>query len=187
VSSGATTITAQVDGMSATITVRVVPDYHGHWEGLTRVTDCTDDGDFSDLCAEVIGGALLLSTSISQTRDAVAVDLDFDGAKGRVSTTIQPNGRLLMSGPLTLTIDGIVFEVSLEEWDTTSADNQSMTGRYRLEVRHALLNGSWKFQGELATVEKISGTPGLSASIAPTSGATRERLFGRLRQATRRK
>lgn len=177
--SGSATISAQASGLRATVTLRVVPDYHGRWEGLTRVTGCADEGDFDTLCDEVVGGGLPLSASITQTRDAVTVDVDFDDARGRISTTIQSSGRIVTTGQLTLTIEGIAFDVALSEWDTTSVDNQAMTGRYRLEVRHARLTGFWRLEGEFASIQKTSGTPGMR-SMAGISGQSPSRLFSRL-------
>ena len=184
--SGNATISAQASGLRAAVTLRVVPDYHGRWEGMTRVTGCADEGDFDTLCDEVLGGGLPLSTSITQTRDAVTADVDFDGAQGRISTTIQSSGRLVTTGQLTLTIEGLAFDVALSEWDTTSVDNQSMTGRYRLEVRHARLTGFWRLEGEFVSIQKTSGTPGV-ASLTGISGRQSSRLFSRLPRIAGRK
>jgi hypothetical protein len=186
--SGNATISAQASGLRATVTLRVVPDYHGRWEGITRVTGCADEGDFDTLCDEVVGGGLPLSTSITQTRDAVTADVNFDDATGRISTMIQSSGRLVTTGQLTLVIEGVAFDVALSEWDTTSVDNQQMTGRYRLEVRHALLAGFWRLEGELVSIQKTSGTPGVASMAAISGRQSPSRLFSRLpRVAGRRK
>ena len=174
--SGNATISAQASGLQKALTIRVVPDYHGRWEGMTRVTGCADEGDFDTLCDEVVGGGLGLRASVTQTRDAVTADVDFDDAKGRISTTIQSNGRLVTTGQLTLSIEGLAFDVALSEWDTTSVDNQAMTGRYRLEVRHALLTGFWRLEGDFFSIQKTSGTPGVTSMARPSPS----RLFGRL-------
>jgi hypothetical protein len=178
--SGSATIAAQASGLRDTLPVRVVPDYHGRWEGMTRVTGCADEGDFDTACDEVVGGGLPLSTSITQTRDAVTADVDFDGARGRISTTIQSSGRLVTTGQLTLTFEGIAFDVALSEWDTTSVDNQAMTGRYRLEVRHALLTGFWRLEGDFVSIQKTSGTPGVAAMSGISGRQSSSRLFSRL-------
>lgn len=180
--SGNATISAQASGLRQTVAVRVVPDYHGRWEGITRVTGCADEGDFDTLCDDVVGGGLALRASITQTRDAITADVDFDDAKGRITTTIQSNGRLVTTGQLALTIEGIAFDVALSEWDTTSVDNQSMTGRYRLEVRHALLTGFWRLEGDFVSIQKTSGTPGVgSMAVRPSPS----RLFSRLPRIAR--
>ena len=178
--SGNATISAQASGLRQSLTLRVVPDYHGRWEGFTRVTGCADEGDFDTLCDEVVGGGLPLSASITQTRDAITADVNFDDAKGRISATIQSSGRLVTTGQLTLTIDGIAFDVALSEWDTTSVDNQSMTGRYRLEVRHARLTGFWRLEGEFVSIQKTSGTPGVRSTTGISGRPSPSRLFSRL-------
>ena len=185
--SGSSMITARANGLSATTTLRVVPDYHGRWEGTTRVTACADEGDFRTLCDDVAGGGVPLVTSVTQTRDALSADVDFDGAKGRISTSVQPNGRFVTTRQLTLTIEDITFEVGLLEWDTTTTDNQLMTGRYRLEIRHSLLTGFWRLDGDFAAVQKTSGTPGLVAVDGISHKSTRARLFGRLSSAASRR
>lgn len=185
--SGSATIAAQASGLRATVTLRVVPDYHGRWEGITRVTACADEGDFDTLCDEVVGGGMPLSTSITQTRDAVTADVNFDDATGRISTTIQSSGRLVTTGQLTLVVEGISFDVALSEWDTTSTDNQLMTGRYRLEVRHALLTGFWRLDGELVSIQKTSGTPGVASMTGVSGRQSPSRVFSRLPIVARRK
>ena len=182
--SGNATITAQASGLRQTVTLRVVPDYHGRWEGITRVTGCADEGDFDTLCDEVVGGGLPLTASITQTRDAITAEVNFDDARGRISTTIQSNGRLVTTGQLTLTIEGIAFDVALQEWDTTSVDNQAMTGRYRLEVRHALLTGFWRLEGEFVSIQKTSGTPGVASQAGISGRQSPSRLFAKLRRVS---
>ena len=88
---------------------------------------------------------------------------------------------------MTLTIEDITFEVGLLEWDTTTTDNQLMTGRYRLEIRHSLLTGFWRLDGDFAAVQKTSGTPGLVAVDVISHKSTRARLFGRLSSAASRR
>jgi len=106
--------------------------------------------------------------------------VNFDDDRGRISTTIQSSGRLVTTGQLTLTIDGIAFDVALQEWDTTSVDNQAMTGRYRLEVRHALLTGFWRLEGEFVSIQKTSGTPGVTSLAGISGRQLPTRLFSRL-------
>jgi hypothetical protein len=110
----------------------------------------------------------------------ISADVDFDGAKGRISTTIQSTGRLVTTGQLTLSIEGITFDVALAEWDTTSVDNQLMTGRYRLDVRHALLTGLWRLEGEFLSIQKTSATPGVASAAGRPGRSPSSTLFGRL-------
>jgi hypothetical protein len=120
--------------------------------------------------------------SFMQDRDAVSGEVDFDGAHGPVSTSIQIDGRLVMSSMLTLTIEDITLDVRLAEWDTASTDNQRMAGRFRLEIRHPLLAGSWTLNGELARLQKTSQS---SAAFQGRSGASA--MIGALRSVLRRR
>lgn len=186
VGSGLATITADVEGLHATAAVRVVPDYHGRWEGMTRLTGCTADGDFRDACTGAIGSGMSLTTSITQNRDAISGEVDFDGAKGPVSTSVQVDGRIVTTGKLALIVDGIAFDVDLSEWETTSVDNQRMSGRFRLGVRHARLAGSWNLSGELATIQKTSGAPLNTPAPAHRSGSDTTALADRLASVAKR-
>jgi hypothetical protein len=136
----------------------------------------------------VTGGGLPLTLSITQNRDAISGDVDFDGARGPVSTSVQVDGRLVTSGSLTLVVDGITFDVALSDWDTATTDNQRMTGRFRLDVRHALLSGFWRLEGDLASIQKTATTP--TATLSHPTGTTRAApgpLSGRLKQIARRR
>jgi len=186
--SGRAEITAQADGLRAIVNLRVVPDYHGRWEGGTRVTACTAEGDFRGACTDVIGGSLPLTLSVAQNRDVISGDVDFDGARGPVSTSVQVDGRLVTTGSLTLVVDGIAFDVALSDWETATTDNQRMTGRFRLDVRHALLSGFWRLEGDLASVQKTATTPG--ATLSEPAGSRRTvpgPLSGRLQQIAKRR
>ena len=186
--SGRATISAQAEGLRATVNLRVVPDYHGRWEGVTRLTGCTADGDFSGSCTDVVGQGLSMTLAITQNRDTITGDVDFDGARGPVSTSIQVDGRLVTTGALTLDLDGIVFDVALSEWDAASADNQRMTGRFRLDVRHARLSGSWRLEGELMSIAKTAATPTVrSVGSARSAGAQTSTLADRLQEVVKRR
>jgi len=164
--SGRATITAQVEGLTGTLNLRVIPDYHGRWEGMTRVTACTVEGDWNGACADVVGSSLAMTLAVTQDRDAISGDVDFDGARGPISTSVQVDGRLVTSGALTLVVDDLTFDVALTDWDTASMDNQQMSGRFRLDVRHASLSGFWRLEGELASVRKVAGTAGATSGRA---------------------
>ncbi len=186
--SGRATITAQAEALRATVNLRVVPDYQGRWEGVTRLTGCTAEGDWDGACADVVGSGLAMTLSLTQARDAIAGAVDFDGARGSVSTSVQVDGRLVMSAALTLVVDELTFDVALTDWDTASTDNQRMTGRFRLDIRHALLSGVWRLEGELASIQKaattLDATPGDLASFKHAAPGP---LSVRLAQIARRR
>jgi hypothetical protein len=180
--SGRATLTAAAEGVRATHTLRVVPDYQGQWDGVTRVVACTADGDFQGACDGIVGGGPRIRLSFTQDRDAVSGEVDFDGAHGPVSTSIQIDGRLVMTSTLSLTIEEITFDVALAEWDAASTDNQRMAGRFRLEIRHPRLAGSWTLNGELATLLKTS-----QSSVSSQGGSGASVVVGALRSVLRRR
>ena len=180
--SGRATLTAAAEGARATHTLRVVPDYQGQWDGVTRVVACTADGDFQGICDGLEQGGPPIRLSFRQDRDAVSGEVDFDGAHGPVSTSIQIDGRLVMSSMLTLTIEDITLDVTLAEWDTASTDNQRMAGRFRLEIRHPLLAGSWTLNGEIARLQKTS-----QSSVASQGRSGTSAMVGALRSVLRRR
>ena len=185
--SGRAAISAQAEGLRASVNLRVVPDYHGHWDGMTRLTGCTAEGDFGGACADAIGGGLALTLAVTQNRDAIAGDVDFDGARGPISTAVQVDGRLVTTGALTLDVDGITFNVALSDWNTATTDNQRMTGRFGLDIRHPLLSGFWRLEGDLASIQKTAATLTATVHGQANAGKAAGALARRLEQVVKRR
>jgi hypothetical protein len=186
IASGRATIAAEAEGMRATARVRVVPDYQGRWEGMTLLTDCAADGDFRGTCEEAAGNGLFFRMTVSQNRDALTGEVDFDGVRGSIAGPIQQNGRFTATATMTLVVEGVVFEVALTELDAETVDNLRLTGRFRLEIRHVLLSGSWRISGELADIRKTASTALTVLPSARPSPARRSAAFERFRQIARR-
>ena len=161
--SGETAISAQSNGMSATPrTIRVLPDYQGRWGGDWRLAGCTTDGDWarSDICRDVPVGTLLpFGLTLTQDRDSAAGTATLDDVVGPVQGSIRLSGHLGVGGTFTFSDEGITIDVTVTDWETTTTDNQRMTGRFVLVFRAARLQGSVRFDGELRIVAKSAATP----------------------------
>lgn len=179
VANGQATIFADYQGQRATRLLRVVPDYHGRWRGDWSVTACAEEGDWRGVCREFTTGSLwALNLGVTQTRDTVTGTTDFgDDLPGPVSGTIRTSGHLVVSGTYTITIEGLPMEVTVSDWETLTTDNERMTGRFRLGMRAAGLQGSFRTDGELRIVSKTSATPLLAA---PSEAGSFGRVIARL-------
>jgi hypothetical protein len=140
----------------------VLPDYQGRWSGDWRLAGCTTDGDWtrSDICRDLPVGTLLsFGLALTQDRDTAAGTLTLDDVAGPVQGSIRLAGQLGVGGTFTLTDEGITIDVTVTDWETTTTDNQRMTGRFVLVFRAARLQGSVRFDGELRIVAKSGTTP----------------------------
>jgi hypothetical protein len=167
--SGETAISAESNGLRAVPrTIRVLPDYQGRWSGDWRVGGCTTDGDWarSDICREVpVGMVLPFALALTQDRDTAAGDVTLDDVVGPVRGSIRTGGQLGVTGAFTMTDEGITIDVTVTDWETTTTDNQRMTGRFALVFRAAGLQGSVRFDGELRIVAKSAAAP-----LSPAGG-----------------
>lgn len=160
--SGETAISAESNGLrAAPRTVRVLPDYQGRWSGDWRLAGCTTDGDWtrSDICRDVPVGTLLpFGLTLTQDRETATGTVTLDDVVGPVHGSIRPAGHLGVGGTFTLTDEGITIDVTVTDWETTTTDNQRMTGRFVLVFRASTLQGSVRFDGELRIVGKSAAT-----------------------------
>jgi hypothetical protein len=181
--SGETAISAEANGLrAAPRTIRVLPDYQGRWSGDWRLAGCTADGDWSrsDICREVPVGTLLpFGLALTQDRDTASGTATLDDVVGPVQGSIRLAGQLGVGGTFTFTDEGVTIDVTVAEWETTTTDNQRMTGRFVLVFRAARLQGSVRFTGELRIVAKSA-----AASVPAAPG--RYRLRRLLTALTRR-
>ena len=160
VASGQATIFADYQGLRGTRLLRVLPDYQGRWRGDWRVAACAEEGDWRGICREFTNAALFaLNLGLTQARDSVTGTTDFgDELPGPVTGTIGMSGHLVVSGTYTITLEGIPIEVTVSNWQTLTTDNERMTGRFRLGMRAAGLQGSFSTDGDLRIVTKVSAT-----------------------------
>jgi hypothetical protein len=182
VASGQASIFAETQGQRATRLLRVLPDYHGRWRGDWMVTSCGDDGDWRGACAEFPSNSLFgLSLELTQTRDTVSGTTDFgDDLPGAVTGTIRMDGPLVLGGTYTVVFEGIPVEITVGNWETVTTDNERMTGRFRLTMRTAGLQGSIGVDGEARIVAKTSA--GLQFSGTNGVGSLRGAIARSLRR-----
>jgi hypothetical protein len=161
--SGEATIIAEYQGLQAPpLRLRVVPDYHGRWNGDYTLGRCTADGDWlrGDFCGEVPTGDLgPIMLGLTQNRADVNGTSDFGELPGPVQGTIRMSGHLPLSGTFTVTIEDFVVDVTLADWEALSIDNDRMTGRFALVFRSSRLEGSARVECDLRIVGKTSSTP----------------------------
>lgn len=171
VGAGQATISAQYQTQHATRLLRVVPDYSGRWQGDWVITACASDGDWQQMraCETVYttGSLWALTLVANQTRDSVSGTVDFgDNMPGPVTGTIGLDGHLSVSGTYAIVLEGMSVEVTVSNWDTMSSDNQQMTGRFRLAMRVAGLQGSVSTDGDLRVVGKSAAPSATAMGVA---------------------
>jgi hypothetical protein len=162
VAPGQSTITADYQNQRATRQLRVVPDYHGRWEGAWTITGCVDAGDLVGLCDVFATGDLFgLTLVANQTRDTITGTTDFgDNLPGPVTGTIEAGGDLVVTGTYTIVVDDIPLEISIVDWRTRTIDNLVMTGQIRIRLAVPGVPGSATPEGTLTSVTKRSNVPG---------------------------
>jgi hypothetical protein len=171
VASGQTTITADYQSQRATRQLRIVPDYHGRWEGGWTITGCSDSGELAGVCAGFATGDLFgLTLVVNQNRDTMTGTTDFgDDLPGPVSGTIQITGHLVVTGTYTIVVDDLPLEFTIAEWQTTTTDNLIMTGQIRLRIAIPGVQGFVMPEGTLTGVTKRSNVPDGTARLDRSS------------------
>ena len=181
--SGETAISAEANGLrAAPRPIRVLPDYQGRWSGDWTLAGCTTDGDWSrtDICRDLpVGTRLPFGLVLTQDRDIASGTATLDDVVGPVQGSIRLAGQLGIDGTFAFTDEGITIEVTVTEWETTTTDNQRMTGRFVLVFRASGLQGSVRFNGELRIVTK-------SAAASAPAVSEQHRLRRLLTTVTRR-
>ena len=178
IGAGQTSITAQYQGRTATQALRVVPNYHGRWQGDWAVATCTSDGDWlrANICASAYptGSLWMITLDATQSRDAITGMIDFgDNSPGAVSGAIAMDGHLTVGGTYTLTVDGLSVEVTVSNCETNSTDNQRMTGHFRLTLRAAGMQGAVTVDGDLRICSKGAASPANALGVAHVLGRVR--------------
>jgi hypothetical protein len=131
VAAGLATISASYQGASVTRTIRVIPDYAGHWVGNWVVSSCTVQTLPASWCDPIRNGTFPATLDIRQSKDVVSADWTFQEASGTHPGTIAPDGTLTLTGS-TLQ-DGVTVEITT--WQTVTTDNRTMTGNFTLTWR----------------------------------------------------
>jgi hypothetical protein len=148
--------------------------------GDSQAARPTVTGPRSDICRDVPVGTLLpFGLTLTQDRETASGTATLDDVVGPVQGSIRPAGQLGVGGTFTFTDEGVTIDVTVTDWETTTTDNQRMTGRFAVVFRAARLQGSVRFDGELRIVAKSA-----AASVPAAPGQYRLRRL--LTAVTRR-
>lgn len=127
VGTGVVTVTATYGQTSATITIKVVPDYRGTYQGGVFVVACVDVLEgfcFGNVLLETLGRPPEpFMLTLDQVKDSVAGRLVTRADDGPVNGQIDANGRLSLTGTLLLSVrpsDGPAIEV--QAWSSYLSD-----------------------------------------------------------------
>jgi hypothetical protein len=159
---GGTTIRASYQALSASLPLRVVPDYAGLWAGWYQVTGCVRlSGAGPNVCSFVLGSQLALQTTLTQEGARLSGTLKlFDNTGGMVVETgpvdgvIDANDSLVLSGTTLTTDPGEPSRTTLSEWSTALAgDGGSMVGRF---IQNQNFQNFWGPQQIKQTCELVS-------------------------------
>jgi hypothetical protein len=101
---GTATIAAAFEGRTTSVTVRVLPDYSGDWEGVARITECT--GLRSDSCDEL---------TYAGVERAITLWIDQTETRVRAFLYVNQTGELFIEG--IIADDGAVA-LSGERWSS---------------------------------------------------------------------
>lgn len=155
VAPGQASISVAYEGVRASRTIRVVPDYQGAWTGDYRVLSCQDSGDFrnEDWCRSALeDGVIKVSMTLTQSRDTVSGTWVHDVMAGAAQGTIEVDGTLVLSG--TGKLDSIPMTIT--GWRSRSADNKGQTGKFTLTFTSSVWSGSSQASVEIRTCAKGS-------------------------------
>jgi hypothetical protein len=158
---GRSTIRASYETLTASLSMRVVPDYGGNWNGEYRVAGCVrvGGGGPDPFCRFTLGATFRLRTTLAQSGAILSGTLDLYDNTGRVVVetgpvdgTVDETDALRLSGTL-LGTDLSERDVdTLSDWNTAlSSDSASMKGKF---VRN------WSFQNFWGPQQlKVTGEP----------------------------
>jgi len=142
---GSSTIHAVYQALSASLALRVVPDYSGSWSGQYHVTGCVRAaGNGPDNCKFDLaaGGSVLpFAFTLGQNGDAPTGTLQFMDNTGQqvvetgpVSGTIDTLNALSLAGTTYTTDPSEPRQRTLSGWSTSLATDGGMVGRFT-EIR----------------------------------------------------
>jgi hypothetical protein len=175
VANGRATISVSAGGRQGQQVVRVMPDYHGQWSGVLRVTSCTETGIFADIdfCDDSpVGSTFRYALDLSQTGEQMTAIVDY-GAPfvfPSIGAPIRDDGTSAFTPTLSATDQGITLLV-----DAAFTINSTRVGDLTGTV-----NEVWRFPnlgGEGRLTQDIMGTTrGSAATMSGVSAGTMRRL-----------
>jgi hypothetical protein len=183
VAAGEATISADVNGTSGSVLVRVLPNFGGAWSGNETVVSCADSGQFSGFCSAsgFVGEVFFHESFFTQNMAAVTGVLDAgDGTRATMTGTITVDGDLPLGSAPVLPADPDI-NAQVENWRSRADTPSRLTGTYEVLFTIPGVSGSARIGLRLDNVTKT----GASASDVRgrTSGS---KLRSRIRSQVRR-
>jgi hypothetical protein len=148
---GETAITAEVEGVRGSKTVRAVPRFEGSWQGCWRHLTCTSvpAGGFN-FCGGItigdVGGATLI---VSQERDAVSGTLNLSGVFMNVGGPIALDGTLSVSGSRPGSNDAV------RDWNSR-INGSSLEGTFTWSAVSELTQSGRVLTDELVNMRRVA-------------------------------
>lgn len=153
---GAATITASADaGLSATLSLQIVPIYQGNWIGTAQVLACTDIAGFlsNGYCAKNLGTVNAVTLNMSQSGATVNSTITkTEGANllnGTVTGPIGAGGDITLTGTLAGLASGSNLQLSVISWNSL-ADGAKMTGTWSGNITSPQILGIATLQWSLS-------------------------------------
>jgi hypothetical protein len=183
VANGRATIYVVAGGRQGQQVLRVVPDYHGVWDGALRVTSCTESGIFAQVsfCNEFpVGSTSGYQLRLSQSGELMTAIASYGPTATfpGVAAPVREDGTSTFTPTLSITDSGITLTV-----DATFAINSvrvgELTGTVSELWRVPNVSGEGRLVQAIVSTARTSTTPLWSGR---DGAATRFRLLRKLAQ-----
>jgi hypothetical protein len=170
VANGQATISVTASGRQGQQMIRVLPDYHGEWEGTLRVTGCTQTGIFAEirLCddAPAVNSTEGFDLGLTQTGDSMNALLYLGGSGQTVPAPIAADGSTAFTGRTSFTEEGVTVTFD-SSWQINSPRVGALTGTVTDVFR---VNG---FSGEGRLTYDVQSATRTATSVRSTGGRGR--------------
>ena len=181
VANGQATISVTAGGRPGQQVIRVVPDYHGEWEGTIRVTSCAQTGVFTDLglCSDVPANSTDgFDLSLTQTGDSMSAKVFLGGNSQTVPAPIAADGSSAFTGRASYTEDGITATFD-SSWQISSPRVGALTGTITDVFRVIGYPGEGRLTYEIQSAARSSTSA--RSTVRSRRGAALQGLGRRLR------
>jgi Big-like domain-containing protein len=183
VANGRATIYVVSGGVQGQQVIRVVPDYHGSWDGGLRVTSCTDSGVFAsaDACDDFrVGVVSGYALSLDQSGESMSAEASYSDAVNfpAVAVPLQADGRASFTMAATAVISDVTVNVSAN-FAINSSRVGELTGTVNEVWRLPNISGEMRLAQSIVNTTRSSPTP----SGARNAGSpTKFRVLSRIPQ-----
>jgi hypothetical protein len=158
VANGQATIYVITGGRQGQRVIRVVPDYHGEWEGTLRVTSCAQTGVFAEfgLCDDFpVGASEGFDLDLLQTGEAMNARLFLGEIGQTVAAPIAPDGSTAFTGRASATEEGLTLTFD-SAWQLNSTRIGALTGTVNDVFRFVGYSGEGRLSYELGLATRTA-------------------------------